>query len=113
MIGQKPLQNNGNFTTVTIGKVNNRKSDQLTEKNFIVLTLSYEGNYAKQLWYRMMNILLTNHDIYTWKDIFQIFIVMSFNNKILQLIALIQLPYVIKVIKHLVFVEIVKKCELL
>ena len=57
----------------------------------------------------MMNILLTNHDIYTWKDIFQIFIVMSFNNKILQLIALIQLPYVIKVIKHLVFVEIVEK----
>ena len=38
---------------------------------------------------------------------------MPFNNKTLQIIALIQLPYAIEVIKHLVFVEIVKKFELL
>ena len=36
MTGQKPLQNNGNFTTVTIGKVNNRKSDQLTKKRHCI-----------------------------------------------------------------------------
>ena len=35
IIGQKPLQNNGNFTTVTIGKVNNSKSDQRTEKTLL------------------------------------------------------------------------------
>ena len=35
MTGQKPLQNNGNFTTVTIGKVNNSKSDQRTEKTLL------------------------------------------------------------------------------
>ena len=39
----------------------------------------------------------------------QIFIVMPFNNKTTQIIALIKLPYVIKAIKHLVFVEIVEK----
>ena len=35
MTGQKPLQNNGNFTTVTIGKVNNSKSDQRAEKTLL------------------------------------------------------------------------------
>ena len=34
---------------------------------------------------------------------------MPFNNKTTQIIALIKLPYVIKAIKHLVFVEIVEK----
>ena len=40
---------------------------------------------------------------------------MPFNNKTTQIIALIKLPYVIKAIKHLVFVEIVEKfncCDL-
>ena len=34
---------------------------------------------------------------------------MPFNNKTIQIIALMKLPYVIKAIKHLVFVEIVEK----